>query len=146
MFKHYTDRLAGIVVERAISTLPAEDIIVTTPHGKKYKGLALEDKHELLGVLITQDGRLLEPALKGALPTLQVASVWTSRGADGSKQVDKHSLPADVATRRVSAALIGTTYYSASQLCAGALAGASVGARTHSASSLGLFDCTGRAC
>lgn len=100
-FKHYTDRLASILVEKTISTLPNDEVEVTTPHGKKYKGLALEDDHPLLGVLITRDGRLLEPALKSALPGLQVASVWTSRGADGNKQVDKHNLPTDISNRRV---------------------------------------------
>ncbi len=103
-FKHYADRLASILVEKTISTLPNDEVVVTTPHGKQYKGLALEEDHPLLGVLITRDGRLLEPALRSALPGLQVASVWTSRGADGHKQVDKHDLPADIAQRRVSAA------------------------------------------
>ncbi len=99
-------------MEKAISTLPNDEVVVTTPHGKKYKGLALEEDHPLLGVLITRDGRLLQPALESALPGLQVASVWTSRGADGNKQVDRHDLPSDIANRRVGALRIITCFCS----------------------------------
>lgn len=100
-FKHFSDRLATVLVEQALSQLPAEEVEVETPHGNSYQGLALEDDSNLLGVTITADGVLMEKNLRAAVPGLEMAFIWMERGAEGAKQVARHNLPADLAKRHV---------------------------------------------
>ena len=100
-FQHFTDRLATVLVEQALSQLPTEEVEVQTPHGKAYEGLALADDTKLLGVTITSDGSLMEKNLKAAVPGLETGFIWMERGPTGGKAVSRHNLPADLASRQV---------------------------------------------
>ncbi|XP_064394292.1 uridine-cytidine kinase-like 1 [Halichondria panicea] len=60
-FVFYTNRLACLLIEHALSLLPFEDCMVESPQGSQYMGKTFRGK--VCGVSILRAGEVLEPAL-----------------------------------------------------------------------------------
>lgn len=67
-FIFYFDRLAAILIEKAVSLQPYDPVTVTTPQGTKYSGLKSSDRGPKSAVAVLRGGSVLEPGLRRILP------------------------------------------------------------------------------
>ncbi|KAH9068344.1 armadillo/beta-catenin/plakoglobin [Lactarius deliciosus] len=75
-FIFFTDRLATLLVERAMEKLPYREVAVETPVGERCKGKAI-DVDSLCGVTILRSGGPLEQGLQRVISDVAIGSLLT---------------------------------------------------------------------
>lgn len=73
-FIFFTDRLATLLVERAMEKLPYREVAVETPVGEQCKGKAI-DVESLCGVTILRSGGPLEQGLQRVISDVPIGSL-----------------------------------------------------------------------
>jgi len=95
-FVFFTNRLACLIIEYALSLLPFKDVVVDTPRGLEYTGKRFTGK--LCGVSILRAGEVLEPALLSVCkdPTVGKILIQTNE-TTGEPELHFLRLPPDIA-------------------------------------------------
>ncbi|GAO46993.1 uridine kinase [Saitoella complicata NRRL Y-17804] len=73
-FQFYLERLAVLLIERAMVELPHEQITIETPTGKSCTGMALSAS-EVVGVSIVRAGETLEVGLRRVIPDVSLGKI-----------------------------------------------------------------------
>ncbi|KAL8898124.1 MAG: hypothetical protein Q9192_002242 [Flavoplaca navasiana] len=94
-FIFYFDRLAGLLVERALENLRFDMKAVQTPQGTEYQGL--ETKGETSAVVILRGGSCLETGLKRVIPDCKIGRLLVqSNYRTGEPELHYAHLPDDI--------------------------------------------------
>lgn len=95
-FVFFTNRLACLVIEHALSFLPFQDVSVDTPQGHVYPGKRFTGK--VCGVSIMRAGEVLEPALLSVCKDATLGKILIQTNElTGEPELHFLRLPADIA-------------------------------------------------
>ncbi|KAI4123711.1 MAG: hypothetical protein LQ338_005129 [Usnochroma carphineum] len=96
-FVFYFDRLATLLVERALENLRLDAKAVQTPQGSQYRGL--ETKGEISAVVILRGGSCLETGLKRVIPDCKIGRLLVqSNYRTGEPELHFSQLPEDISS------------------------------------------------
>jgi uracil phosphoribosyltransferase len=92
-FIFYTDRLASMLLERAISYVGYAPHAITTPKGETYSGL--EPAGEVMATILLRGGGVLEAALNRTIPSCRIGRVLIQSADEKEREpaLHYHSLP-----------------------------------------------------
>ncbi|KAG0232092.1 Uridine-cytidine kinase-like 1 [Actinomortierella wolfii] len=91
-FIFYADRLATLVIERALDEIPYEPCVVETPTAKKYNGLKVAA--QIVGVSILRAGGTLEVGLRRVLGDIAIGKILIQTDpSNGEPQLHYCKLP-----------------------------------------------------
>lgn len=99
-FVFFTNRLACLVIEHALSLLPFEDVTVETASGLSYAGKRFRGK--LCGVSILRAGEVLEPALLSVCKDATLGKILIQTNeTTGEPELHFLRLPSNIAASHV---------------------------------------------
>ncbi|KNC50510.1 uracil phosphoribosyltransferase [Thecamonas trahens ATCC 50062] len=99
-FVFYFDRLSRLLIEEALSYLPAEEVDVMTPTGEAYPGIRWT--RNLCGVPIIRAGEAFEIALRGILRDCVIGKILIQRDEETTlPKLFYSKLPKDISERTV---------------------------------------------
>jgi len=98
-FVFFSDRLASLLIEFALSALPYEEKTVETPTGTQYKGVDFNVK--LCAVSVLRAGTVLESPLRSICKGIRIGKILIQSDANKRPRLFYIKLPKDFEGRRV---------------------------------------------
>ncbi|KAI8911227.1 uridine-cytidine kinase-like 1-like protein [Powellomyces hirtus] len=99
-FIFYAERLSRMIVERGLTELPFEEVDVTTPTSRVYKGVTW--KGEVCGVSVIRSGATMEQGLRSVVKDIPIGKMLIQTDqSTGEPQLHYCKLPNDVSSRYV---------------------------------------------